>query len=295
MQCLPPLLEWLLRAAIAPPDTLTGWSLDDKDSRVIAQLLPTFEWFYHHYFQVQTDGWEHIPNGQIMLIGSHNGGLAAPDMVMMIYDWFQRFGTQRSIYGLMDPRVWQALPAAARLAAQFGAIRAVPRMAIAALNHDASLLIYPGGAKDVFRPYARRHSICLNGQQGFIKLALADNIPIIPVISYGAHETLIVLADLYEQLQTLTAGNPPWLGGIDPQVFPVYLGLPWGLAIGPLPNIPLPIHIHTRICPPILLSRSGKSAARDRAYVDDCYHQVERTMQAALDQLVAEHRVSDAP
>ena len=43
----------------------------------------------------------------------------------------------------------------------------------------------------------------------------------------------------------------PWLFGIDPEVMPLYLGLPWGLALGPLLNLPLPVRIHTRVCAPI--------------------------------------------
>jgi 1-acyl-sn-glycerol-3-phosphate acyltransferase len=78
----------------------------------------------------------------------------------------------------------------------------------------------------------------------------------------------------------------PWLLDIDPEVFPIYLGLPWGLAIGPLPNIPLPVPIHTRVCPPIIFERYGREAAHDRDYVDTCYNIVYVQMQQELDNLV---------
>ena len=61
---------------------------------------------------------------------------------------------------------------------------------------------------------------------------------------------------------------------LDPEVFPIYIGLPWGLAIGPLPNFPFPVQIHTRVCPPIVFERYGRKAASDRAYVDACYQKV---------------------
>jgi len=285
---VPPLVELVTKSTFAAPNTLTGWSLGDRDPEMIRRLLPTFDWVYRYYFQVKTDGWEYIPDGQGLLIGSHNGGLAAPDTLMMTYDWMRHFGTERLIYALMEPRMWSALPVMARMATQVGAIRAEPQMALKALNRGASLLIYPGGAKDVFRPYQLRHRIYLNGQKGFIKLALEYDLPIVPLISYGAHETLIVLADIYDDLKGLFAGNVPWLLGIDPGVFPIYLGLPWGLAIGPLPNLPLPRYLHTRVCPPIRFDRTGRDAAHDAVYVDTCYHQVEQTMQTALDALVAE-------
>jgi len=113
--------ELSLQAAKAPVDTLTGWSLEDRDPQVIEKFVPLLDWFYHHYFRVKTDGWENIPpSGQVLFIGSHNGGLAAPDMFMMMYDWFQRFGSDRLVYGLMDSRVWRVFPSQAHLVAQWG-------------------------------------------------------------------------------------------------------------------------------------------------------------------------------
>ena len=265
-----------------------GWSLDERDSQVINALMPFWEWFYRYYFRVQTDGWHHIPDGKVLLVGSHNGGLASPDMVMTMYDWFCRFGTQRPVYGLMHPCVWKVNPSLARLAEKTGAIVAHPKTAIAAFQRNASVLVYPGGAQDVFRPHSQRNQINLAGRKGFIKLALREQVPIIPVISKGAHDTLFVLADIYEWVEKLHKLGMPWLMDSDPEVFPIYLGLPWGISIGPLPNIPLPAQIHTRIGAPIIFNRSGAKAARDRSYVDECYETVLYRMQQELDDLVSQ-------
>lgn len=251
--------------------------------------MPTWEWLYHHYFHVTSDGWELLPeSGRMLVVGSHNGGLAAPDMFMLMHEWFRRYGTERLAYGLAHPRVWQYFTPVSKLAAQAGALVAEPKMAIAALQQEAAVLVYPGGAEDVFRPYSNRHQIELAGRKGFIKVALRERSPIVPVISIGAHESIIVLADLYPLLAQLHDRGLPWLFNIDPLVFPVYLGLPWGISFGPLPNIPLPTQIHNRICEPIEFSRYGRAAANDRDYVDRCYDLVEQQMQQALDRLVKE-------
>ncbi|MDJ0903641.1 MAG: glycerol acyltransferase [Xenococcus sp. MO_188.B8] len=279
-----------LKASLAAPNTLTGWSLDDREPQIIEELLPFIGWVYQYYFRVQTDGWENIPStGKLLLIGSHNGGLAAPDTIMMTYDWFRKFGTNRLAYALMEPKIWQVLPGLARLATQVGTIQTHPNLARAALRRGAAVLIYPGGAQDVFRPHYMRNLIYFHGHQGFVKLALQEEVPIIPFISYGAHSTLIVLADIYPQLQQLHKLGMPWLGNIDPGVFPIYLGLPWGIAFGPLPNIPLPIKLHTRVCPPIVFERYGESVSRDREYVKHCYRKVCDRMQQELDRLFEEH------
>lgn len=264
-----------------------GWSLDERDPKFIADMMPLLSFLYHYYFRVQTSGWEHIPpEEKVLFVGSHNGGMATPDMSMMMYDWFRKFGYEKRVYGLMHPRIWELSPEIAKVVAKTGAVIAHPKMAYAALRSGASLLVYPGGAEDVFRPHYLRHKIYFAGRKGFIKLALRENVPIVPVISTGAHDTLIVLADLYKILEQLHKWGMPWLFGVDPVVFPIYLGLPWGLAIGPLPNIPLPMPIHTRVCKPIVFERYGREAASDLKYVNQCYELVVNQMQEELDQLV---------
>lgn len=251
--------------------------------------MPFWGWFYEHYFRVKSDGWENIPRqDSVLLVGSHNGGMAAPDMVMAMYDWFRHFGTRRPTYGLMHPNVWKINSGLTDLAAQTGAIVAHPKMAIAALESNASVLVYPGGAQDVFRPYTQKNKINLAGRKAFIKLALRYNVPIIPIVSTGAHDTLIVLADFYQQAQQLHRWGMPWLLNLDPQVFPIYLGLPWGIAVGPLPNIPLPVPIRLRVCSPIWFEKYGKKASGDRDYVASCYQLVVNQMQQELDALIAE-------
>jgi 1-acyl-sn-glycerol-3-phosphate acyltransferase len=277
-------------AQTADRDTLTGLSLDDRNPAIIERMLPFFAGFHDYYFRTTTEGWEHIPPyGKVLLVGAHNGGLAAPDTVMMTYEWLRYFGTQRAAYALMDSRMWQVFPGVARMAAWVGAVRAEPSMAVEVLRHNAALLIYPGGVRDVFRPHSQRNQICFFGQQGFIKLALREEAPIIPLISHGAHDTLLILADIYPQLAQLHRRGMPWLLGIDPGAFPIYLGLPWGLGLGPLPNIPLPMPLHTRVCAPIYFDRYGPDAAHDSNYVEDCYGLVQTTMQRELDDLFARY------
>ncbi len=257
-----------------------------RDPQVIQQLMPSWEWFYKYYFRVQTSGWEHIPEqGQMLFVGSHNGGLACPDLPMLLYDWFKRFGYDRPVYGLTHSKIWKAFPVVVDLAEKVGAIPFHPRNAMAVLEQGDSLLVYPGGGEDTFRPHRLRDRIYFQNRTGFIRLALWHNVPIIPTVSWGAHDTLIVLEDCYSQAKSLHERGVPWPLGIDPEVVPIYLGWPWGLAIGPIPNIPMPAQIKTRVCPPIRFERTGYEASRDKAYVQACYQRVVAEMQRELDAL----------
>lgn len=260
-----------------------GWSLDDRDPEVIKSWMPVWEWLYRYYFRVTTDGWHHLPSqGKVLIVGSHNGGFASPDTSMFMYDWFRRFGYDRLAYGLMHPTAW-TVPVLAKQVVQLGGLVAHPKTAIAALQRGAAVLVYPGGAEDMFRPHALRHKIHFAGRKGFIKLALRESVPIVPIISVGAHDTLIILGDYYEQVQQLRQWGMPWLLNVDIGVFPIYLGLPWGIGIGLMPNIPLPVQIHTRVCAPIVFERYGRDAASDRDYVNACYEKVRIQMQLELD------------
>jgi 1-acyl-sn-glycerol-3-phosphate acyltransferase len=167
---------------------LDGLSLDQRDPKFIeSSLMPIWDWFYHHYFQVTTEGWHHVPPaGKVMIVGSHNGGLVSPDMYMMIYDWFRHFGTERPAYALTHPNLWQLAPFLAEPAAKCGSLQATAEMAISALQQEAALLVYPGGLQDVFRPYSQRNKIRFEGNTEFIKLALRKEVPIVPLVSKGA-------------------------------------------------------------------------------------------------------------
>ncbi|MEP1062602.1 hypothetical protein [Phormidium sp. FACHB-592] len=111
---------------------------------------PFDEWLYRYYFRVTTDGWQHLPAADSMLlVGSHNGGMLAPDTLMFMVDWFRKFGAARPVYGLMHPNVW-LLPGYAQLTVKLGAVQAHPKMASAALRRGAAVLVYPGGAEDLW-------------------------------------------------------------------------------------------------------------------------------------------------
>ena len=68
---------------------------------------------------------------------------------------------------------------------------------------------------------------------------------VVPVVSVGAHETLLVLWDGAPLARALGLDRSRRL-----QVFPLLLALPWGLFLGVPPlYLPLPAHIEMRVLP----------------------------------------------
>ena len=53
------------------------------------------------------------------------------------------------------------------------------------------MLVYPGGDYETFRPSWHGDQIEFGGRQGFVKLALEHDVPIVPVVSIGGQETAL--------------------------------------------------------------------------------------------------------
>ncbi len=111
---------------------------------------------------------------------------------MMFYAWWKQFGTSRRALGLAhsiainNPFFRWIIP-------RIGAIPAEPEIALEALSRDYSLLVYPGGEKESFRPFTERKKVDFYQRKGFIRIALKAKVPIVPIVSIGAHESYVIL------------------------------------------------------------------------------------------------------
>ena len=167
-----------------------------------------------------------------------------------------------------------------------GAIPASPENADYLLNSGKKILVYPGGDVDNMRPYRHRHRIVFDGRKGFIRLALRNNVPVVPVVSAGAHATFIILHDMKWLAKALRLDKIFRL-----KVLPLTLSMPWGFTLGVLPLYwPYPTRIHMETLAPIYFSRSGAEAAEDDDYVVQCAQYVESKMQLALNRLAKERK-----
>ncbi|MBW2254108.1 MAG: glycerol acyltransferase, partial [Deltaproteobacteria bacterium] len=118
------------------------------------------------------------------------------------------------------------------------------------------------------------------------RLAVREGVPIVPVVTAGAHATLVVVDDLRWLARLLRSER--WLRT---KVFPLAFSLPWGFTLGPPPpHLPLPSRILAEVLAPIHFDRSGEGAAGDEEYIAQCDHEVRSAMQATMDRLVEERR-----
>src|SRR5439155_18096505 len=101
-------------------------------------------------------------------------------------------------------------------------------------REGVSVADFTGGDYDCFRPWTQRHTIDFAGRKGFVRLALRTGVPIVPVVSCGAHNSVVVLSR-GERL----ARWMPHMRLMRIKVMPIMLGPPWGISFG-IPTLPLP-------------------------------------------------------
>jgi len=237
------------------------------------------------YHGARVTGLDRIPAGAGLYVANHNGGPVTPDSWIFGAAVFDHLGLDDLPFGLGHEWAIRLRGAHSTLV-RLGAVRACHENAERLFDADRKVLVYPGGDVDSCRPYARRHRIEFGGRQGYIRLALRSGVPIIPVVTCGAHSVWVVLSDGRRIARTIRSDR--WLRM---KAWPVTLTIPWGITVGfPPPFIPLPSRILIEVLEPIHFERTGPKAAEDDLWVAECAARVETAMQACLDDLVVERR-----
>jgi 1-acyl-sn-glycerol-3-phosphate acyltransferase len=256
--------------------------LDERDPDFIRERLPLLWLLASIWFRGEVRGLGNVPeDGPVLLVGNHSGGNLTPDTHVFTLAFNTYFGVERGFFQLAHNLVL-SMPGLAQLR-KFGTVAASPANAAKALQAGAALLVYPGGDFEVHRPSWQRNRVDFGRRKGFIRLALEQNVPIVPVVSIGGQETALFLSR-GERLARLLALDKMFRL----KVLPISLALPWGLNVGDmLGHIPLPAKLTIETLPAINL-REEFGPDPD---VDEVYDYLIRLMQEALDALAAERRL----
>ena len=256
--------------------------LDERDPDYIRESLPR-QWLLSSlYFRAEVRGLGNIPEkGPVLLVGNHSGGNLTPDTIVFTLAFCAYFGVERPFYQLAHNLVL-SMPGLSFLR-KFGTVAASPRNARRALESGAALLVYPGGDHEVHRPSWQRHTVDFDGRKGFIRLALEQDVPIVPVVSVGGQETALFLTQGRGLARALRLDRMFRL-----KVLPISLALPWGFNVGDmLGHIPLPAKITVEAMPPIYLREEFGPDPDLR----EVYDHVVGQMQETLDALASERRL----
>jgi 1-acyl-sn-glycerol-3-phosphate acyltransferase len=263
-------------------DTAAGSARDPGFLRAVRPILERFA----SYFRAEVRGFDRLPaRGPFLVVGNHSGGQMPPDLPVLLTAWWRERGEDEPVFALFHS-FFLALPGLGPVMTRAGAVEAAPAEAEAILRGGGILIDYPGGDYDVFRPWGQRNRIDFGDRVGFVRLALRTQVPVVPAVSVGAHETVVVLARGERVAKLLRIDK---LFRI--KVMPLVFGPPLGLVPGGIPTWPLPAKITVELCEPIdWSSRYGPEAAEDDVIVRGCYRELTDAMQSTLDRLAAERR-----
>jgi 1-acyl-sn-glycerol-3-phosphate acyltransferase len=251
-----------------------------RDPELVTALLELYRVLAKYYFRLRVEGIDNVPpEGPVLLVGNHNGGFVPSEGFFTALAIHDRFGPERAVYPLVHDFLLED-PLLRRYAGRLGMLRAGHESARHAFAVGGCVLVYPGSDLETFRPFRDRGRIVLGGRTGFIELALRERVPIVPVVTAGAHEQFVVLLRgdrLARRLHAHAWGRT--------EVLPLVLSFPWGLTSGFVPYLPLPTPSTISFGRPITWPELGPEDASDADTLERCYRQVETTMQDTLDRL----------
>jgi 1-acyl-sn-glycerol-3-phosphate acyltransferase len=250
--------------------------LDERDPDYIRETLPGLWLLASFYFRADVKGLEKIPaDGPVLLVGNHSGGNVTPDTLVFSLAFATYFGVERRFFQLAHNLVL-ALPGLGTLR-KYGTVAASHENARKALETGAALLVYPGGDYEVHRPSWDSAKVDFNGRKGWIRLALDNDVPVVPLVAIGGQETALFLSRGERLARLLRLDKMFRL-----KVLPISLAIPWGLNVGDmLSHWPLPAKISMRALDPIDLRKEfGREPDPD-----EVYEEVLGRMQRTLDQL----------
>src|SRR3954462_4294985 len=251
-------------------------NFDSWDPEHIARTLPLLNPLLSAYFRSEVRGIENVPaTGPALLVGNHSGGTMIVDTFLFTFAFYDHFGPGRRFHQL-------AHDLAARIPGlrRFGTLVASHENAQRAFSADAPVLVYSGGDVETFRPSWHSDRVEFAGRKGFVRLALEEGVPIVPVVSMGGQETALSPPRPQPLPRALRLDRS---AGV--KALPISIGPPFGVNVLDLPGrLPLPAKITTEVLRPIhLRERFGQ-----RPDADEVYEHVTSVMQDALDRLADE-------
>lgn len=221
------------------------------------------------YFRLQVIDAASIPPGPSLIVGCHSGVMAwdATCLVAAIYDRTGRFSRNTG------HRFFASFAPMERFLTARGVVIGSQENLEACLRHGEMVLLFPGGAEDMRRPFlteryvVKPHRGFAPGHGGYVKLALRTQVPIVPTAIVGAEETHLLLTDVPALARLL---HVPF--------FPI--------VASPLP---LPARMYIRFGRPIHLDHPP-SAAHDQGLVDRLNGQVRGELQGLIDDTLRRRR-----
>ncbi|MBN2714385.1 MAG: acyltransferase family protein, partial [Deltaproteobacteria bacterium] len=171
--------------------------------------LSVTAFFYTYYFRCRTTGIANIPAGPVILAANHGGQLPI-DAIMINTALFLEPSPPILCRSMMD-RLVPTLPLISSWYSRLGVVLGTADNAEYLLNAGQKLLTFPEGIRGIQKPISNAYELQRFGL-GFVRLALKNRTPIVPVSIVGSEEQYPTLYNIKRGTHLLNVPSIPiWL------------------------------------------------------------------------------------
>jgi 1-acyl-sn-glycerol-3-phosphate acyltransferase len=184
--------------------TIDGYRPEDKDTGS-AFDPQTADRFYAavnavaRRLGVRVEGLENLPRGRALIVANHAFGW---DVVFAMAAVWR---LHRRPLWVLGEHLWWKVPFLRRVASEVGTVDGTPENVDRLLARDELVLVLPGGLREAVKPRELRYHLLWGQRYGFVRAAMRQQAPLIPLASVGTDELFDFVGNPY-------ARGRRWLG-----------------------------------------------------------------------------------
>ncbi len=183
----------------APPSTTVDNFLPEYRDAFVAFRPDAAERFYRSVgrlaraLRVEVSGLDNIPQGPALLVANHAFGWDVTFAMEAV-----RRATGRTVWALGE-HAWWKVPYLRRLAAAVGTVDGTAENVDRLLSKGELVLVLPGGLREAVKPRELRYRLLWGHRYGFVRAALRNGAPMVPLASIGADDLFDFVGNAYRR------------------------------------------------------------------------------------------------
>lgn len=166
-------------------DAFTGYS--SPVARRVAAALDRLG----RKLRIDVDGIDRLPRGRALLVANHAFGFDVAFATVRI-----QAETGRRVW-VLGEHAWWSVPGVRRLAAAVGIVDGTPENVDRLLAAGELVLVLPGGLREAVKPRELRYRLLWGNRYGFVRAALRNHAPIVPLASLGADDIFDLVGNAF--------------------------------------------------------------------------------------------------
>jgi 1-acyl-sn-glycerol-3-phosphate acyltransferase len=221
-------------------------------------------------------GLENLPaDGRFLLVGNHTQFVGGE--VLLIPHFVRRaIGTR--VRPLADRRFGEQQGLGRDLMTAYGGVVGAPETARELMRHNETILVFPGGGREIAKFKGEEYRLNWNGRSGFARIAVENDYPIVPVGLVGGDDVYKSLVSRDSVLGRLSQTVSEKLSGRADMAMPLMRG------IGPT-LIPRPQRMYLRFGEPIETTKPNRISMEN--WVASVRKDTQQSLETILTDLLA--------